>query len=307
MSKIIFQDPAQQLLFENQGFIVVPLLNAQDLEELNMLFDDLHPGISPAAGFVSGSYSSDDVYKQRASNEIVRIFSKHYERLFVDYQAFGGAFLYKMPNPHSQLSIHQDWTIVDEEKFVALNCWVPLTDVDDQNGALHVVPATHYNKIKTLRAPTLPFFFSGNDDVVESASIPMYVRAGEAVILNQSVIHFSPPNNSTRIRKAITAGIKSKGAPMIFHYKDRDDPAPRLEKFSMPEGFLIGFENFMEDISQRPRMGTSEGFIDFEQKIYERNDLIKIITALKKDAGFETDIKNKPTSFFEKIAKLFAA
>jgi hypothetical protein len=229
MSKIIFKDVVQQSLFESQGFIVVPFLNENEVAELDKLFDDMHPLISDDAGFVSGSYSSDSAYKQKASEEIVKVFSKHYERLFVNYQPFGAAFLYKIPNVQSQLSIHQDWTIVDEEKFVALNCWVPLTNIDDVNGALHVVPSTHYDKIKTLRAPTLPFFFSGNDDVVEQASVPMYVKAGEAVILNQSVIHYSPPNRSSKIRKAITAGVKSKGAPTIFHYKDTSNVAAKIE------------------------------------------------------------------------------
>ena len=307
MSKVIFKDEAHQSLFEKQGFIVLPFLSDNDLTELNYLFDRMHPVISAEAGFVSGSYSTDYAYKQKASDELVRLFSKHYERLFMDYQPFGGAFLYKMPTANSHLSIHQDWTIVDEEKYVALNCWVPLTDVDAGNGALHVVPATHYDRIKTLRAPTLPFFFSGNDDVVEKASLPMYVKAGEAVILNQSVIHYSPPNHSDKIRKAITAGIKSIGAPMIFHYKDNSNPSMQIERFSMPENFLIGFENFAQDISLRPKMGNSDGFIDFQVPSYERGELIKLIDGLKTGAGFRSTEEKKQTTFFERLAKIFTA
>ncbi|CAM6004737.1 unnamed protein product [Sphagnum balticum] len=307
MSKIIFKDAAHQALFEKQGFIVLPFLTTADLTELDYLFERMHPSVSADAGFVSGSYSSDFAYKQKASDEIVKVFSKHYERLFTDYQPFGAAFLYKMPNPNSQLSIHQDWTIVDEEVSVALNCWVPLTDMDAVNGTLHVVPATHYDRIKTLRAPTLPFFFSGNDDVVEQAAIPMYVRAGEAVILNQSVVHYSPPNRSEHIRKAITAGIKSKDAPMIFHYKDNSDSSSQIEKFSMHENFLISFGNFMEDISRRPKMGSSAGFIDFPQQTYGRDDLIKLIDRLKCEAGFGSADVKQTGSFFDRVSKFFTS
>jgi hypothetical protein len=99
----------------------------------------------------------------------------------------------------------------------------------------------------------------------------MYVKAGHAVILNQSIIHYSPPNNSDKIRKAVTAGIKSKGAPMIFHYKDHSIDSATIERFSMPEDFLIGFENFMKDISQRPKMGTSVGFIEYAYRPMQRD------------------------------------
>ena len=307
MSKIIFKDVAQQSLFEKQGFIVVPFLDEKEVAELDKLFDQMHPSISATAGFVAGSYSSDLAYKQKASDEIVKAFSKHYERLFTNYQPFGAAFLYKLPNANSQLSIHQDWTIVDEEKFVALNCWVPLTDIDQHNGALHVVPATHYDKIKTLRAPTLPFFFSGNDDVVEKASVPMYVKAGEAVILNQSVIHYSPPNNGSKIRKAITAGVKSKGAPMIFHYKDNSKPSSTIEQFLMPEIFLISFGNFIRDIGERPKMGVSNGFINFDFETFDRPALINKIDYLTHTAGFKNTEEQKSKTLFERISSLFAA
>jgi hypothetical protein len=159
MSKVIFKDPAHQLLFAKQGYIVLPFIDLDEVTELNQIFDDMHTEIEPSAGFVSGSYSSDFEYKKKASDAIVKIFSKHYDRLFKDYQAFGAAFLYKMPNANSQLSIHQDWTIVDEERYVALNCWVPLTDVNASNGAIHVVPSTHYDQDQNASCTYTSFLF----------------------------------------------------------------------------------------------------------------------------------------------------
>lgn len=303
MSKRIFKNDEHQQLFEKQGFFTVPFISEEEVKQLDELFNSLHPDL-PQQGFVSGSYSSDFSYKKKASDEVVKIFTKHYERLFTNYQPFGAAFLFKMPSQSSELAIHQDWTIVDEEKFVALNCWVPLTDVNENNGALQVVPGSHYDSFKTLRAPTLPFFFSGNDDIVIKESVPMCVKAGEAVILNQSVIHYSPPNRSDKIRKAITAGVKSKGAPMKFHYSDSSKNNSQVEVFDMPEDFLISFENFAKDIFERPKMGSSAGFIDYKVPALSRQELIDTISKMKSDAGFGPVKKEPRNNFFKRLFAL---
>ena len=35
---------------------------------------------------------------------------------------------------------HQDWSIVDEESFRSYNVWIPLVNVDENNGAIQVLP-----------------------------------------------------------------------------------------------------------------------------------------------------------------------
>lgn len=284
MARQIFKEEALQRKFDQQGFLIADFLNSSELDYLNSFFDELHP--QPKGGFVSGSYSRDKAYKKKASDEIVRIFSAHYERLFVNYQPFGAAFLYKLPSANSELIIHQDWTIVDETKYVALNCWVPLTDIDETNGALHVVPGSHFDALQSFRSPTLPFFFTGHEQYMIEQAEPMYVKAGEAVILNQSIVHYSPPNRSDRIRKAITAGIKTKGAPMIFYYNNPDAGDGKVEVFDMPEDFLISFDDFIKDIHQRPKMGTSRGFIDYKAPVFTRQEIMERVEKMRLSAGF---------------------
>jgi len=302
----IFKDEQMQALFDKQGFLVTQFIDEREVKQLNDLFDELHPDLPAGAGFVSGSYSPDYAYKRKASDAIIEILDKHYRRLFTDYQPFGAAFLFKMPSKNSELGAHQDWTIVDEKKFVALNCWIPLTDVTENNGALHVIPGSHYPAFNTLRAPTIPFFFSGSEDAVVPEVIPMRVKAGEAVILNQSVIHYSSPNKSDKIRKAITAGVKSKGAPMRFHYK-APEAENKVEVFDMPEDFLISFENFAKDIFERPKMGQSKGFIDYQSPVLSRENVVNLILNMKTNAGFAEEKKPVPApkSFFKRLAGVF--
>ncbi|MGB1318953.1 MAG: phytanoyl-CoA dioxygenase family protein, partial [Flavobacteriales bacterium] len=272
----IFKDAALQKQFDEQGFVKVPFINQEQIDELDKLFDDMHPEL-PEEGFISGSYSSDTEYKQTASDHFKRIFHESYERLFQNYTPFGGSFLYKVPSENSDLVLHQDWTIVDEEKAVALNCWVPLCDTDMNNGTLMVLPGSHYSNYPVHRAPTLDFFFNGNDDLVREKLIPMNAKAGEAVILNQSLIHYSPPNLSGKIRKAITSGVKTKGAPMQFFYHDKETQKPELDLYKMDENFLIMFDDFGKDIFLPPKHGSKVGTIPYQLPKPNRGEMIALL------------------------------
>lgn len=279
----IFKDQAMQAEFDRNGFVKIPFLNSAQIAELDALFDELHPEL-PTEGFISGSYSSDMEYKQKASDHFKRIFHESYEHYFQDYTAFGGSFLFKMPSENSDLVLHQDWTIVDEEKAVALNCWVPLCDTDVNNGTLMVVPGSHYPNFPVHRAPTLDFWFNGNDDLIREKLIAMNAKAGEAVILNQSLIHYSPPNRSGQIRKAITSGIKTKDAPMQFFYFDRAAQKPELDVYAMDENFLIMFDDFGTDIFLPPKHGKKVRTIAYE---LPKPDRINVKKLLAKFSGQE--------------------
>ena len=279
----IFRDSALQRRFDEQGFVKVPFINKEQITELDSLFDEMHPEV-PDEGFISGSYSSDLEYKQKASDHFKRIFHDSYEKYFQNYTAFGGSFLFKVPSENSDLVLHQDWTIVDEEKAVALNCWVPLCDTNETNGTLMVVPGSHYPNFPVKRAPTLDFFFNGNDDLVREKLVPMNAKAGEAVILNQSLIHYSPPNLSGEIRKAITSGIKTKDAPMQFYFNDRASQKDELDVYAMDENFLIMFDDFGKDIFLPPKHGNKVRTLPYKLPKPSREE---IVVLLDKFAGKE--------------------
>lgn len=282
----IFKDSEHQKTFDKQGFLVLPFLNEEEVQHMDKLFDELHPNL-PEDGFFAGSYSSDMEYKRRVSEEIKVVFKRRYEEVFQNYTAFGGAYLFKMPSPNSDLFIHQDWTVVDENNQVALNIWTPLCDITPENGPLMVLPGSHYDAFPVLRAPTMRYFFDHDYEVAMRQLEPILVKAGTAVILNQSLVHYSPPNTSGKIRKAITAGVKTKDAQMIFHFKGINKESNQIEKFEMDDDFFIQFENFFEDIYKRPNVGKSIGFIDYEVPMLKGEELENLIQNMKINAGFE--------------------
>lgn len=255
MVKPIFIDVKDQEQFEKDGFVKIQLLTDDDIISLNALFSKYFP--RPSADFFSSSYENDYPLKKEISDEIGKIITPNLDKVFRDYTWFGSAFLSKGNGPRSEMPMHQDWTIVDEQQFVALNIWTPLQDTSEDNGTLEVIKGSH-KWHSNLRAPTLPFYFDGYQDKLKQQLTPIPTLATEAVVLNQSIIHYSKSNKTNRTRVAITTGVKSAGAPMIFHYWDKNDPGV-IEQFNVDDSFLLRFTEFHKSIFLRPQYGESKG------------------------------------------------
>ncbi|HMU99362.1 MAG TPA: phytanoyl-CoA dioxygenase family protein [Chitinophagales bacterium] len=252
MIEPIFKDEQLQKAFDENGYVKIPLLNNDDIQGLTNLFYQYHNELKENS-FGASSFMHDKITKMKIRDMLYPVFLPYFEKIFKEYTYFGSSFLYKTKGKNSDLAPHQDWTIVDESKFVAINIWTPLIDTTPQNGTLYVVPKSQAQKKFSLRAPTIPFYFLNYLDTVIKCSEPINARAGEAVILNQSLIHYSSPNIVDDIRIAITSGIKSKNAPMNFHYFEESSKV--VECYRMPEDFLLDFDNFTEDIYKRPTKG----------------------------------------------------
>ena len=119
--------------------------------------------------------------------------------------------LYKPPGGPSETTIgwHQDWaswdTVASHAAFVT--AWVAFDDVDDDNGAMQIIPASHTwglvpgasNFFGTDRDAQLARL--GDGRAVETRSIVM--RAGQVSFHHPLTFHGSGPNTSDRMRRSL--------------------------------------------------------------------------------------------------------
>lgn len=275
MSKLIFKNPEWQARFEREGFVQIPLLQEEDLTELRALY--AHHFSESAEGFFSSSYLNDFSRKKEISQQVAAVLQRRIPEVFQNYRVFGSAFLSKTAGHRSAMPLHQDWTIVDESEYVAVNIWTPLQDTNHANGSLAVLPGSHaFAPVR--RSPTIPFFWSGYEEEMEKSLTHLEVRAGEAVVLNQALVHASPPNTTDRARLAITTGLLSADAPMEFYFQK----APGvLEVFRMPDDFLLQFENFHESIFERPTFGEPVGEVAYEHLKRSREEVMAYLEEMR--------------------------
>lgn len=243
----IFQDENIQQQFEAEGFVVIPFLDPEELEAIRQHYQILHPE-NPGKGFYSTTFSEDDTYKKALYEGVKSVFQPRVDEKFTGVKNLGASFLVKYPGQPGHMPSHQDWTVVDEEKFRSITIWVPLQDVNEENGAITVLPGSHeYTRV--LRAPTLPPVIREIDPLIRARMKTLSMQAGSAFIFDHSVIHASHLNQSDTPRIAVTYGLVPEKAQMMYYF--RENGSEEVEKYHVPDDFFLRYPN----IGSRPETG----------------------------------------------------
>lgn len=243
----IFKDGDLQKRFELFGYVVVPFLSAEEVASLSATFRSSFPQVPE--GFYSTSFSRDEAAKSQLTDAVNAVFDGKVAQVAAPYRKLGSCFLTKSTGVQGEMPIHQDWTVVDESQYSSVTIWVPLCDVDEKNGAMQVLDGSHRFS-DALRAPTLGDAFADVKAEIRKdlKSVPM--KAGEAIIFSQALLHASPPNLSDKRRDVITYGFIPEKAQLLYYYRNE---AGNVEKYTVPDTF---FGEYNTDIGTRPTIGN---------------------------------------------------
>lgn len=245
----VFFDKLLQSKFEQKGYVVISsLLNIEELNSLNnfiLKFENEFVG-----AFHTTHFSTDTAYKREVHEAITSIVFPRASCFINKFKPILGNFMIKNPSFEFSMDLHSDWTYVDEEKYYSMAIWVPLVDVDTENGCLGIIEGSHKITNK-VRGPLIRQSSRIHDKEWEKnygKFIPL--KAGDAVIYNHSLLHFSPPNKTNEIRPAINLSVVPEEADCI-HYC-QPEGSNNIEVYNVPDSnFYIRYNHF-----QRPKSQT---------------------------------------------------
>ncbi len=273
----VFRDDILQDSFEKNGFVVVPFYTPEEVKELTELYYRLHP--KDEKGFFPSTFSKDKNYRTIADDEIRRICERAMNLYLRDYKTICGSFIVKSPGPESAMCVHQDMTLVDESKFTGINIWVPLIDLTKTNGVLQALPGSH-RLYPTYRGSTIPGIYDEVSEQIKPHLQTLFLKAGEAVFFDQSIIHYSDANLSNEVRIVTNTYFTHKDASFRIAYWNKDF-GNKVELFDEEDSFMTDFEQFGHNIHDRPKIGKSLGLVDYNfpkitpeqlQKVYGREE-----------------------------------
>jgi hypothetical protein len=285
--KKIFKEDNLQEEFEKNGFVILDFYTSDEVQYLLNLYRELHP--QDEKGFFPSTFSKDKNYRITADEEIRKVGNRSIENYLTDITIVCGSFIVKFPGEDSVMNVHQDMTLIDESEFTGVNIWCPLIDLTDTNGLLYALPGSH-RIFPTYRGSSVPTIYQDVYDDVKKYSKPIYLKAGQAIFFDQSILHWSKPNLSSEVRPVTNTYFTNKNARFQTCYYDKEKYGNKVEIFSQNDSFMTDFEQFGDNIYDRPIIGVSRGLFDYNFPLLTKEHL---------ESLYKIDFENSRKSFFE--------
>lgn len=254
MRRTLVDDGLEEAL-RRDGFVTVPLLDDEALATLRQRFAGLRPAdrFDPPGGTPTNPTTyhctfldTDRDYKV-AFDALVRTTFEPLLDLFLDgYQILTANCYVKQPG-RGGFEVHQNWTLTPDPADVTVTVWVPLDDTGAENGTLAVVPGSH-KLTPDVAFPRGDHYFSDYDDVIaERYYEPVPVRAGDAVVFDDNLIHGSGVNTSSAPRFALQiAAIPGEAEPVVWYPRADGD----FDLLAAPGRFYL--DTTLADIDEWP-------------------------------------------------------
>jgi ectoine hydroxylase-related dioxygenase (phytanoyl-CoA dioxygenase family) len=213
--------PAERARFLDQGYLVLRgLIGATEVRDLRAEFMALHDA-APIPGFyepVPADQAGGDMlkmYPRIINPHLINELARRYlldarfgavvgELLGEEPLAAQSMFYFKPPGGRGQ-ALHQDNFYLRVEPGTCIAAWLACDRVDSHNGGLQVVPGTHRMDLFCPEAADSAASFTTEyvPPPPGLQAVPVRLDPGDVLFFNGSLIHGSPPNNSTdRFRRS---------------------------------------------------------------------------------------------------------
>ena len=220
------RDVDAQRSLEHYGFAVVPFFRGARLETQKAVAADLGAAPDDPRKAVNWSFHSRSRKHKEAVKRLGTEAADLLDATFTDHVVFLTTYITKWPGDHSAFPPHQDPTLVDERHHTGVTVWIPLVDVDVANGMLHVVPGSHRfsARLRTQDVDQSTFADFDHQFLHEHGrGVPM--RAGEALIFDNRLVHFSLPNRGREERVVLSFGMRPRSGSCVVVAPDGDEVA----------------------------------------------------------------------------------
>ena len=206
--------------FARYGYLKLEnFLDETQLHKLRVLYSNCNLGKTNGKMY-SNFHDLSFEQNQAIQSDILDICKDSVSRHLEDYKIIGASFIVKGFGSESDSRLHQDWSIVDEKTYNSLIVWIPLIDVDKNNGCLQVLPGSH-KWFYTIRSSSVNSIFLKFNYKINPFLKAVSMKASEGALFNMKVFHGSKFNNSEQDRPAVTITLIDKDAIYVHYLKDK--------------------------------------------------------------------------------------
>lgn len=216
----MFKNPDIQRAASQDGFAVIDANLHKEVEQLYAYISN-HFKFTATDFYYSlmaNTYETNKVI-QKALLEILHNF---FETHFTGHKILNASFLAKPADTKQEFLLHQDWCYTDEKNYNAYNIWIPLTDVNEENGAMFFLPGSHL-WFENYRSGSLHSSRITSADDLKPYIQTIPLKKGQVILFNPAVFHGSHPNLSNQNRLVVTSTILPQQAPFLYFQKSETE------------------------------------------------------------------------------------
>ena len=218
--------PEQKRQFDETGFFILrQAFGAEELDEVEAAIDPLEQEHERRLRENEGSnaISSADAITFTGhivrKSPVLRAFAAHpaiadvcHDLIGDDVRLYWDQSVYKKSGIKQEFPWHQDngYTFVEPQQY--LTFWIPLVDVDAENGCPWIAPGMH--KLGTLEHWPTPIGLKCLDDVADA--VPAQAKRGDIIVFSSLAPHRTGPNlKQGTVRKAYILQYAPDGAQAV--------------------------------------------------------------------------------------------
>ena len=245
-----FHDPVLESRFRELGYVVVDFLTPAAAADLLTVCRGLHPAPTEGArAWECDFYAEERHTKETAAAAIAEAFAAPVDHVLRDHRTFLHNFVLNWPGPDGGLELHQHSSTVDEREFRSAVIWCALNDSTEANGTLHVVPRSH-RVLQGHKAERGPEWIDGlRDELLADHLTSIPLRAGQALIFDNGLLHCSFPNRTDTPRVTGVATVAPRTAELRYF----DCAGSSVQVYRLDPEFFLG------NVSAGMEWATPEG------------------------------------------------
>ncbi|MBL1280265.1 MAG: phytanoyl-CoA dioxygenase family protein [Fluviicola sp.] len=275
-----FKDQKLEECFQEDGYVEVPFLTNEEVEKLKAYYFDTLKESGGRLGPEDEKYSSNQEitydftfidkntdYKQQVFDMITKSFANRVDDYLDNYKPIIANFIRKKEDG-GEVPLHQNWAFADEHKCSTVSIWCPLVDSNKDNGTLEVVPGSH-KRYGEVRGPMIKSELADiQSEIIDKYMQPVETKAGNAVVLDDSIVHYSSPNHTDGLRLAIQLILIPKEEKSIHFHMDLSKDRSMVEVLEVDKDFYMKFNPWKKPSEDVPRIDSFK-YEPFDMKIEE--------------------------------------
>ena len=254
---------------ERNGYAIIPrFLKASEIAQLKGFYNGLEEDEDQQ--FYTSHWLMSSERKQRIHDYINPIIKKTASNYFSGTKDVFSYFLVKKSGTEGKVTLHQDWSLVDENKYRAYSIWIPLVNTTEENGCFQAIPGSH-KIFNNLRGSLIDMPYIDVSEQLETGHAEnIQMNAGDALVFDHRLVHLSQANLSGTARVAIGHVLIPENVRMI-HYTKRDGDSQLVDIYEADDEFLLRY-SFGDDPAQSDALKLIRS-IPFDVKQMDASEL----------------------------------